>query len=401
MPAEAPTQEQQLRSSHKSVDVSAIESLFNENSEETNNSAPATEPAPETKPSVTEQVTNPVESESEPPVTEDPAPIEPEPTPEVTDELPADPPASPTSLGALLQNHGFQDVDDESAIPRLEAFMQQTQQERDQIAQLRNELEEQRRINAAIRAHQELNTPHDAAARTQQPQAQDQEEKPWWNPPQFSEQTVQKYRMRNPETGQDEWAPNTPTEVRNQFEAYQVYVEDWANRLFHDPVSVFSEMEQRIISKIQPEIQQTYEQRTADQQRQDRIHSISQENEWLWAVDPVTNQMVDSLSEKGRAVESMAGSLIANGLDRVMAYETAVNFHKPTPVESQQQVQQQARNDAAQKADERREELLRRSRPTPSRGGSLQTAPDDPVPAPQDPKLSYGQQLIQHLNEAG
>lgn len=391
MPVETPQENDRLRSSDRpNVDMSAIEGLFadsqNESSEQSAPEPEISDDAQDT--SVEEQVSNPVESESESPSTD-------EHMEDDHQQVEQTPEPQGNSLGSLLQNYGFQDIDDDSALPRLEAFMQQTQEERDRLQRLEQELEEQRRLNAAIRAHQELNAPGNSAA---QPQQQQAEQDQWWNPPKVNEQTLQKYRVRNPETGMDEWAPNTPEEVRRQAEEYQLYHEEWMNKLIYDPVSIFEDMENRILSKIQPEIQQTYQQQTEAQRRESELNSMATENDWLWAVDPQTNQPLNSYSERGRAVEQTATNLIQNGLDELMAYKTAIELHKPTPVESQQRVQQEVRQEAAQKAEQRREDLLRRSRPTPSRGGSLQTTPEDSTP--QDPKLSWGQQLIQQMSEA-
>lgn len=217
---------------------------------------------------------------------------------------PGEPPASP--FLSTVRELGFQDVNDEaSAAQRLqEAWRRQREEE----SRLKAELE--RLSGMATLGQQYVEKLQDPAYRQfdtqrQAPAAETKPaEEPWWNPPAYNPDLAARYRVTKLDAaGQQivDWKDGTPEEIKKQAEQHQAYVDEWAYKLVHRPQEVLPQIIQREAAKI---VERVVEERIGNLQHTTELERLQQEiveqNPWLFAVDPVTNQRTHDYSPAGQ-----------------------------------------------------------------------------------------------------
>lgn len=153
----------------------------------------------------------------------------------------------------------------------------------------------------------------------------------WCPVPDIDLNLVQRYRETkiDPVSGQQitDFKANTPVAIRQQFENWQMGVDQFTTEFTTQPRKVLSGFfEQEAMPRIVEAIRQELAQVTTQQTQQTLSMRIAAENPWIFAKDPRTNQpMVDPVS--GQHVLTPEGQQAYNVLSQVRQYV-------PDPVEA-------------------------------------------------------------------
>lgn len=210
-------------------------------------------------------------------------------------------PAS-TPFVSELAELGFADVADEQEGQRrlLESY-RQAEEQRARLAEQMREL--QPWVQYGRQYYDQMSDPAFQQLMAQRqgpaaPQPAPPAERPWYIAPEYDAETVARYRQAS--VGADgqvvyDWKPNTPAEVRKQYEAYQQHTELVSDRLVRDPYGAVGEI---AASAVLPVVQQMLDRYFAERvdavRQQEQLQSsaqrlIEQNAEWLYERDPRTN----------------------------------------------------------------------------------------------------------------
>lgn len=322
---------------------------------------------------------------------------------------------------AKLQELGFSDVKDEAdGRERLAAAYRQQQE---QAEQLRQEMEQLRQMAAlGQRYAQQMEDPAYQQFQAQrQPAAQPTDTQPekWWNPPAFSQEVAQRYRETK--VGPDgeayvDWKANTPAEVKQGYEKYQQYVEDWSYNLVNRPQEILPRIIQTEAEKI---VKQMIEERFGEVQQQTELERLTEEirteNPWMYQVDPVSNRVTEQYSEAGQRVLRKIAEAQEYGLTNPRAqWEYARNAVVVEQLLAQQQYQQQPPQQAApvqqpatpqQTTANRNVEYLQRQAKAassrPGRTGSAQASSAEEAGQRAGRRRSPGHDFLEELQRTG
>lgn len=237
-------------------------------------------------------------------------------------------PAPVNPFLAELQQLGFKDVDSEEAARQrlLEAFrteQQRREQYEAQLQQVAPLLQYGREYLSRMQDPEFAQFTSQRQARSMQP-AEPAKPKNWWAPPEYNPALADRYREVDPATGQVRWKDNTPLDVRNSHDAYQTYVQNWAEQLVRDPVKALDGFRQQVLDEAKSIIRQDFEQTQQQQTHQQFIQQVEQQNQdWLYQRDPRTGDVIRSFD--GSPVPSAWGQ-------RTFEYlEQANQYRIPTP----------------------------------------------------------------------
>jgi hypothetical protein len=273
----------------------------------------------------------------------------------------------------LVEEFGFENIKDEGeALERLTAYTQN----------LKNEFGSQ--LQSAIEQVKQT-TPQPTT------QAQEAQGDSWWNPPQYDQSLVAKYRQAD-----GSWKPETPADVRQQADAAQAYYDRWASDLVHRPHEVLPKLIRQEAEKIVRELHGQTQQQQQLTQFQQRVFT---ENKWLFEPDPVTGQPSQKLSVEGELIDRYMREAQQRGADYEFAWDYAFTKHQAAKAAAQ--AKQTAQTKTAEEINaEKKAELLRRSAPGLNRGASLPT-PSETRTSQRNPNLTPGQRAMQIRNRNG
>jgi hypothetical protein len=284
---------------------------------------------------------------------------------EVQQQLPLDTPA-PATLVEKLAALGFENLkDDAEATDRLiQAFQEQKSQNESLGDQVRQALYE-------LRASQQPQQPQPAQASS------------WWNPPQVDSHLVAQYRTA------DGWKPETPSQIRQAYEAREAHKAKFANDLLENPKNTLLPLLKEVFSET---FTQQYSQLTAQQQYQQQLAS----NEWLWEKDPQNGRPTQRLSREGERFNELLIQIEEDIPDKGKALKYALMFR-----DKEQAAAQATRltpEQAAAANVEKKAGLLAAAAPALNRNGSL---PQPGTKPPSNRNLSAGQRLYQEMQKNG
>lgn len=305
-------------------------------------------------------------------------------------ETPA--PAAPAfDFTSAVKEIGFQVGEKDDAVTLQQRVIEALRQREAEQRRLATELEQQRRTAAMA---QELLVQRSAP---QQPAAQPQVQRRPYEPPPFDADLLPIYRQTvvDPATGQQvmKWKDGTPPEYIRSAEDYANHIQEWQDKLVTNPkealAPLIEDMLQERMSKFYQEQQQQVQAQSFQEQQ------IQQNAEWLFRRDPMTNQVVyGQLSDKGAEFDSLMREAAQYGVQdfrgqwnyaaRIMGAKSPASPAAPVPA---------AAPPAPTPADKRNEFRQKTARiPGAPAGNSTGTFGGE---SPQNPQLSFGQQVMQ------
>ncbi len=300
--------------------------------------------------------------------------------------------APPAAFLEQLSELGFENVEtEEDGRARL---LESYQQYRGEMDELRQQLKTLQPM--AEYGQQYLEELRANKRQTQAPQAEAETDKPWWNPPKFEMGWLERYRETDPESGAPRWKENTPADVRTSVEAYQAYLEDWADGLTRRP----DELLPPIIEAIaRPLFERLYEERHTAESDDQFVNELRSQNDWLFEKDPRTNQITNRLSREGQLVSHFIDEAARLGIaDARQQWEYGKRMYRLAVLEDEAQSNGKTTT-ARQTAATKRRQHQRRSSVAENpaeRGGSTQTES-----LPQNTNLSPGQRLLEQMELDG
>lgn len=99
--------------------------------------------------------------------------------------------------------------------------------------------------------------------------------------------------------GNPTWKPNTPPEVISQVHQAQATQRKW-NDIVQDPRQLATAIEQQIESLVGDRLNKALSERESLSAEEQSERQFIAENEWLYAVDPITNRRTNQPSAEGR-----------------------------------------------------------------------------------------------------
>lgn len=289
-----------------------------------------------------------------------------------------------------LEQIGFKDLSDESdAQSRLLDAFKQEQQRREQL-----EYTLERQAYEARTAQSQGNAPQN----NETPPSQERHP---WDIPNIDLMSVQKYRDT------DGWKPETPAEIRSDFERYQAAAEHWAHGIAYRPKETLIPLVEQLVQERIKEELTSFTQKSTAQQTWDRFH---QDNaSWLYAQDPVTKQpMMDhragalALSPLGIKFNEHVRDAAEMGVkdpDKQIQYARALLSGNgfQADIQSPPEEPPKPTQTPEQVADEKTQAFLDRQRgqatSTPNRAGSFPRNDVDGPQRPQNPSDSLGRRF--------
>lgn len=257
-------------------------------------------------------------------------------------------------------------------------FVERYQQERQEIEQLRQAREQQQaQLQSLTQLAQYGNEylQYRQNPRFQQVLEQlnqpEPEPEPLWNPPKVDERRAAQYRRQNPETGQEEWAPETPPDLRAAFEERKAYHADFARRFVESPGETIAPfVDQRARELVEDMLNEREQRQSVDQLARELLVNTP----WIGQMTPNGVQ----LTPEGQSHLSHMKSLRETILNGSPAEQTRLLL-RLTAADRAMQYQISQPNPAT--PDQRRQEQTNRSRPganaKPSRSGA-QPLPEVP-----------------------
>ena len=327
----------------------------------------------------------------------------PDPSPEVspssettdaaTGENVDDSPTAPSFLDQVRQLGYEGDDAEEASLALLETFRNMAGQY-DDIQQQLQQLQGQQ---------QQPQQP--AAPETPEPT----EPEHWWKPPEFSPEWFEKYRevtldaAGNPQIG---WKKDTPPEVQRNAQAYQDYVEQWADDLVRRPHEILPQI-------IRQEFDRYFDERygAIEEERAvaDFANTIREEHSnWMYTQDPRTGREV--LTPEGQRISELIQEVGQMGVTNpqqqwelaVAKFDYERRLNQPPQTIQPPQEDGATTEDANEVAAKKRKNHLKKgaSQGMQNRTGSVAPAELEPQ-RPQNPNLSPGEQLLQQLKQDG
>lgn len=189
----------------------------------------------------------------------------------------------------------FQGMGEEDALRAIG----QAATEAEQLRQRQRELEGYAQLGARVAPYnaefqqflQSLRQPQ--AAQPQAPGAAQQTAAEWWaehwKPPQFDEKLIRYWTRQNPETGELDWDPNTPAEVKQGAIEWRQHREETLNSILNNPLKWLYENPamQKFREDLLSEIQQTTQATIGSRELEHQIQSYERQNAaWMYELGP-------------------------------------------------------------------------------------------------------------------
>lgn len=309
--------------------------------------------------------------------------------PAATPETPAQPAVSP-GLADRVKALGFADVkDDAEAMDRL---LQAYEQERLAKAQY----EEQLRLAAELERQKTAPATQPAADPGAAAKPTD-----WWSPPQVDMDLIESFKT---DTG---WKPETPPQVRVQAEQYEKYIRGWTDKLVRNPIEALKPMFEAAKKEWMAEVVQSLQ---TEQQTQQQLHeqqafvqgAIAENAAWLFEKDPLTNKPKEGTpSIEGRQFMEFLAQAEQFGIaDPKAQWKYAMDQRELARLKAGLTQQQQSEQ-AAQVAQQKKNELLQRAIPNAPRNGATPPVGEPGHGQPQARQESPGRQFLAEARAAG
>lgn len=246
---------------------------------------------------------------------------------EVNTETPAasEPPAFLQRLSEL----GFTDVSDEQAAQErlLEAYAQdrarlQEMQEQMEYIRLQRVYEQQKNQPQQVQQSQQIQT---------QQSATEQQPRNYWDI-QVDETRVAPWLTRD-ENGDAKLKPETPADIRSQWEAREFGKQQFVQNFLNNPSAALAPILQQQQLAMEQRFQELLQQKEIEQSRQTAVQEFTEKNQWIYQLDPVTNQPrvgqngAPVLSDAGMKFDSILTGLIDKGLPEDVAIEAAQGLY--------------------------------------------------------------------------
>ena len=331
-----------------------------------------------------------------------------------------------------LAELGFADVSDEQEGQRrlLESY-RQAEEQRAQLAERMREL--QPWVQYGQQYYEQMSDPAFQQLMAQRqgpaaPQTAPPAERPWYIAPEYDAETVARYRQAS--VGADgqvvyDWKPNTPAEVRKQYESYQQHTELVSDRLVRDPYGAVSEIATTaVLPVVQQMLDRYFAERVDAVRQQEQLQSsaqrlIEQNAEWLYERDPRTNgpmqrydaatgQQYVSFSPEGQRFYGYLQEANRIGISspeqrwEYAAMKRQLEQSQPSQAGLQQPTQPQQPSAPAPTRDARTADYLKRAAkaqsPAPNRGGA---STDSAGNARGGRRGSPGHDLIEEMRRSG
>jgi len=239
---------------------------------------------------------------------------------------------SATETPAFLQrlsDLGFTDIaDEQSAQDRLlEAYAQDR-------ARLQEVQEQMEYLRLQQVYSQQKNQPQQAqqAPQTQVPQAPvEQQPRNYWDI-QIDETRVAPWLIRD-ENGDAKLKPETPVDIRSQWEAREFGKQQFVQNFLNNPNAALAPILQQQQLAMEQRFQELLQQKEIEQSRQTAVQEFTEKNQWIYQLDPVTNQPrvgqngAPVLSDAGMKFDSILTGLIDKGLPEDVAIEAAQGLY--------------------------------------------------------------------------
>ena len=222
------------------------------------------------------------------------APVESAPEPSVQESAPVEQPSAPapeqpTVWSAFKSLPDFEGKEDREIAQSLYQSL-----EREKAAQ--KKLAEYQRLipyaNEYMR-HREPFEQYLASQHQPQPQQQQPQEKPWWNPPELKD-SYKRYIVKD-QNGRDMIAEDAPPEARLAIEDYMTYRAEFAQKFLANPEEALGPMVEQI---AQQKANELLEQQLMQRDQQSYVSTLERDNaDWLYEEDGKTP------TEEGLAVQ--------------------------------------------------------------------------------------------------
>lgn len=294
-----------------------------------------------------------------------------------------------------LQALGFADVADETAGQRalLERFRQQ-QAEQEEIRRRYREVESLAHYGQHYLALQ---------AQQAQPKAAEppkEEPKTWYQAPKVNRDLVSRYLSVNADN-QEVWAPNTPAEVRANYEANEARRAEFLTKFAVAPDEALQPFEEHLERKFRSIVEEVYTSKTREYEQATIANQVIQSFPNWFETDPLTQQT--RYSPEGQ----LATQYIQHAYDLgVTDDREALNYALGQMALLQMQMQQQpqqtmsqplatATPQPAQAIEQAKARVLQKAKAIPSRNG-VQPPAETGRTIP-DSRQSPGQRLFARL----
>lgn len=319
------------------------------------------------------------------------------PAPETTASTPESPPAPETpAANPLLEKFtaaGFEGVD--SVETAAERALEAIQQRQSELENLRKEYEQNKPF---------IEYGHQYFKQQQAAPAPEPEAKPgsWFNPPAVDMRLVQHYQETkiNPATNEPEtvWKANAPADLKAAYDARNLYTEQWAQKLVHDPIEALEPFRQQIRQEVLEEVKALYGETMQQQTVEQYVSSFERDNaDWLFAKDPLTQKpLLNQLTPEAEQLFGEAQEFGITDPQRICQY---VLKHRTLATQAAAGQQASTQAQAAQVAEQRRREITARNASPPNRSGT--TLPPENGTGQQNRNLSLRKKLEQAFAEDG
>lgn len=314
-----------------------------------------------------------------------------------------------------MQELGFADLDPNNvelaqarALQAYRREQQQRQQYEAMVRQLQSQLQSQQPVVAPAPTSATGPAVHDAAAQAQR----------WaWNPPEINQTEINKWRIRDAETGETGWKQNTPQQVIDQATSYEQHFENWQQTLLLNPDKVFGKggiVDQAVDDRARELITAEFDRRERERVAAEFSHRVESDYGFLFEQDPVTGKPargIDGgylLTQAGQAINELTGQF-PEGTNQQFALDAAIAMYErqhgtlrpvspsaaaqppvltqpaaPTATQATQITPQQAAANAQALAAQQRAAHLAKHAPAGALPGSPQI-----IPFPQQAQAGY------------
>lgn len=258
---------------------------------------------------------------------------------EPASEAPA--PVQQDAFAAFRQLPQFQNVPDQEIAGRLYQSMQREQQAVRALQQYQSIVPAASEYLSNREQYQQWLQSRSQQQASPAPQASQQQEQSWWNPPKVND-AYRNYLVRD-QNGREVIAEGAPLEAQHQLQAYQAYKADFAQKFLNDPQGALGPMIEKIVASRAQEIAES---QLSGFKEESLVQQIEAENrDWLY-------DQTGNVSREGLLVQKFiedARGLGIKGAKARWEYATAM-VERELALSNLQTVQQQPPQPAPQVA---------------------------------------------------
>lgn len=320
----------------------------------------------------------------------------------------------PSLLDRLADLPEFEGLDDERAAQ--DRLLEHYRTTAEEAQRLRGELDTYRDLaqygGEYLRLREDPSFSEWQQAQSQPQQQETPPEKPWWAPPDFDMDSLENYKeflfkdgqpVRDPNTGAYawQWKESTPLEYRKRAEEYQQYLQDWSRKLHTEPDKVLPQV-------IEHHARQLFERMFSERDGQARQETfvertIRENSDWLYEKNAegkfvyTPGQSEPNLSADGLRMAEYMEKLMAIVPDPQARWTVARQQLENEQLKAQLAATGSATN-GAEKAQQKKQEHLRRAASIPNRGASI---PKEKSEHSQNRHVKAGQKLMQQMHDDG